>query len=47
MSFDAEIRKKDIWKDYLNHILDFVDLAEIVPMKIIVDASNGVGGLVV
>lgn len=43
----VEIEKKDIWKDYLNHILSFVDLSEIVPMKVIVDASNGVGGLVV
>ena len=46
-SVNAEIIKKDIWKDYLNHILDFVDLSEVVPMKIIIDASNGVGGLVI
>jgi len=44
---ETEIPKKDIWKDYLNHVLSFVDLAETVPMKIIVDASNGVGGLAV
>ena len=37
-----EIKKVDIWQDYLNHILSFVDLSEIVPLKIIVDASNGV-----
>ena len=43
----TEIFKKDVWHDFLNHILDFVDLSEIVPMKIIIDASNGVGGLAV
>lgn len=40
-----ETEKMDIWHDYLSHILSFVDLSEIVPMKIVVDASNGVGGL--
>ncbi len=39
--------KKDFWQDYINHVLSFVDLSEIVPIKIIVDASNGVGGLAV
>ena len=44
---ETEMPKKDVWKDYLNHVLIFVDLADIVPAKIIVDASNGVGGLAV
>jgi len=39
-----EVDRKDIWHDYLNHILNFVDLSDIVPMKIVVDASNGVAG---
>jgi phosphomannomutase len=42
-----ETEKMDVWKDFSNHVLNFVDLAEIVPMKIIIDASNGVGGLAV
>lgn len=42
-----EIEKKDIWKDFLNHVLDFVDLSEIAPLKVVVDASNGVGGLAI
>jgi phosphomannomutase len=40
----VEIEKKDIWHDYINHVLSFVDLSEIVPMKIVVDASSGVAG---
>ena len=43
----SEEEKKDVWKDYLNHILKFVDLSEIVPLKIIVDASNGVAGPII
>ena len=46
-NLENEIPKKDIWHDYLSHVLKFVDLAEIVPMNIVVDASNGVGGLAV
>jgi len=42
-----ELNKKDILKDYLNHILDFVDLSEITPLKIVIDASNGVAGKVI
>ncbi|MGD0576662.1 MAG: phosphomannomutase/phosphoglucomutase [Candidatus Staskawiczbacteria bacterium] len=42
-----ETEREDIWKDFSNHILDFVDLAEIVPMKIVVDASSGVAGLAI
>lgn len=42
-----DIKKEDIWPDYINHILSFVDLSDILPMKIVVDASNGVGGLVI
>lgn len=37
----------DIWRDYLNYVLSFADLSEIVPLKIIVDASNGVAGLAI
>ena len=40
----VETEKKDIWKDYIGHVLSFVDLSMIVPLKIIIDASNGVAG---
>ncbi len=40
----VETEKKDVWKDYLSHVLSFIDLSEITPFKIIVDASNGVAG---
>jgi len=42
-----DIKHDDIWQDYINHIFSFIDLSEILPMKIVVDTSNGVGGLVI
>lgn len=39
-----EIEKKDFWNDFVLRMLGVVDLAKITPMKIVVDASNGVAG---
>ena len=44
---NGTIEQKDIWPDYINHIIPFVNLEKIKPFKIVVDASNGVGGLAV
>jgi phosphomannomutase len=43
----VEVITKDVWKDYISHILSFVDLSEVNPIKIVVDASNGVAGKVI
>ncbi|MDD5032212.1 MAG: phosphomannomutase/phosphoglucomutase [Patescibacteria group bacterium] len=40
----GEIKKRDIISDYLKHILSFVDIKEIKPFKIVVDAGNGMAG---
>ncbi|KKR45023.1 MAG: BsaJI [Parcubacteria group bacterium GW2011_GWC1_40_13] len=37
---EEKIIKEDIWHDYINHVLSFVDLSEISPLKIVIDASN-------
>jgi len=42
-----EIEKKDIWHDFLNHTISLVDLSEMAPLKVVVDASNGVAGLAI
>lgn len=44
---EAETERKDIWNDYLNRVLSFVDLSEVSPLKIVIDASNGVAGNVI
>ncbi len=41
----ANEEKKDIWPDFINHALSFAAISDINPFKIVVDASNGVGGL--
>jgi phosphomannomutase len=41
----GKIIKKDIWQDFINQALAFVDVNKIKPMKIVVDASNAVGAL--
>jgi phosphomannomutase len=39
--------KKDIMPQYLDHIFTFVDTEKIKPLKIVVDAGNGLAGKVV
>ncbi|MDO8623404.1 MAG: phosphomannomutase/phosphoglucomutase [archaeon] len=43
----GKIEQKDIWQDYINHIISFINLEKIKPFKVSVDASSGVGGLAV
>jgi phosphomannomutase len=40
----AEIERIEFWHDYINHIFSFIDLTQVTPLKIAVDASNGVAG---
>jgi len=44
---ESKILKENVWQDYISHIFSFVDLTEIMPLKIVVDASNGVAGEVI
>lgn len=43
---EVKIEKKDIFKDFIVHILSFADLSQIMPLKVVVDASNGAAGIV-
>ncbi|KKQ67958.1 MAG: Phosphomannomutase [Parcubacteria group bacterium GW2011_GWA2_38_27] len=40
----GEIRRIDIWQNFLNHIFSFIDAKKIKPFKIIIDAGNGMAG---
>lgn len=40
------IKKKDLLHEYLDHVLSFVDVAQIKPLKIVADTGNGLGGSV-
>ena len=40
----GRITEHDIWPAYLERVLSFVDLAAIKPLRIVIDAANGLAG---
>lgn len=46
-SRNGKVIKKDISKDYTEHVLSFIDLKKIVPFKIVIDAGNGMAGKII
>ncbi|MCX6759813.1 MAG: phosphomannomutase/phosphoglucomutase [Candidatus Nealsonbacteria bacterium] len=40
----GKVVKKDIWKDYSSYIFSKVDASAVKPLKVVVDASNGMAG---
>lgn len=38
--------KRSLWKEYEQHILSLLDGFTIKPLKVVIDAGNGVGGLI-
>jgi phosphomannomutase len=38
------VRNEDIWPAYVEQVLSFVDLADIRPLKVVIDAANGMAG---
>ncbi len=43
----GRIVQRDVTDDYVRHVLSFIDLARIKPLKIAVDAGNGMAGMIV
>ena len=41
----GEIREENIWPAYVVRVLSFVDLDEIKPLKVMIDAANGMAGV--
>jgi phosphomannomutase len=41
----GELKKKNVWDDFINQALLFADVKKIKPLKVAVDASNAVGRL--
>ena len=39
--------KKDVLADYASYLRELVDLTDVKPMRVVVDAANGMGGLTV
>jgi phosphomannomutase len=47
VSEKGTLSQKDIWKDYKEFVLSFVDVSSIRPYKVVMDAGNGMAGFVV
>ncbi|MBA3866080.1 MAG: phosphomannomutase/phosphoglucomutase [Solirubrobacterales bacterium] len=41
---DGALEEVDIWAEFRAHALSFIDPAKVVPMKVVVDGGNGMGG---
>ncbi|HEX5595775.1 MAG TPA: phosphomannomutase/phosphoglucomutase [Micromonosporaceae bacterium] len=44
---DGDVERRDLLTDYAAHLRTLVDLSEIRPLKVVVDAGNGMGGYTV
>ncbi len=40
------VRQRDITDEFVNHALSFIDVAKIKPLKVVIDAGNGMAGLI-
>jgi phosphomannomutase len=40
----GEVRDVDIWPEYVARVLSFVDVSAIRPLKVVIDAANGMAG---
>src|SRR5579871_3168407 len=40
----GEIRSEDIWSAFVDRVLDFVDVSSLRPLRVVVDAANGMAG---
>ena len=45
--FADQSADRDILEQYVAHVLSFVDVAALRPLRVVVDTANGMGGLVV
>ena len=41
----GQVQPYDIWEQYVERVLSFVDVDAIKPLKIVIDAANGMGGV--
>lgn len=40
----GKVAKRNIWKDYSNYLFSKIDASKVRPLKVVVDASNGMAG---
>src|SRR5579875_3898806 len=42
----GEVIKRDVTDDYVRHVLSFIDISKIKPLKVVADAGNGMAGMI-
>lgn len=43
----GSLKQRDIISDFIDHVLSFIDVSIVKPFKIVIDAGNGMAGLIV
>src|SRR5258707_6717866 len=43
----GQVKTRDVLDDYIAHVLSFIDVSKIKPLKVVIDAGNGMAGMVV
>src|SRR5437899_6787116 len=41
----GRIQKEDIWQAYVDRVMSFVDVSAIRPLRVVIDAANGMAGV--
>src|SRR5204863_4550090 len=41
---DERVKQVDIWPAYVERVLSFVDVSALRPLKVVIDAANGMAG---
>jgi len=41
----GDVRTEDVWSGFVSKVLSFVDVSKIRPLRVVVDAANGMAGL--
>ncbi len=44
-SAKGHITQRDVTNDFVNHVLSFIDVSKIRPLKVVIDAGNGMAGI--
>jgi phosphomannomutase len=42
----GQVTQRDVIDDYVQHALSFIDVAKLKPLKVVVDAGNGMAGMI-
>ncbi|GCE16916.1 phosphomannomutase/phosphoglucomutase [Dictyobacter kobayashii] len=42
----GEVTQRDVIDDYVQHALSFIDVSKLKPLKVVIDAGNGMSGLI-